>query len=186
MQKIQSPSDVAKMRAYSREAYDRQKIRFLICAGTGCIAGGSLHVYDEFKKLIGERGINVDVNLLFEGEEHDAGTVTSGCHGFCQMGPLVRVEPKGTFYTKVKAKDVEEIVTATLDEDRVVEQLLSTTPAGAHDLTEHDVPFYNRQQRIVLGGCGTIDPEDIREYFAIEGYQALATIFDQHSPEEVI
>src|SRR5210317_372511 len=165
MQKVNSPADVAKMRDYCQAAFARQKLRFLVCAGTGCIAGGSLDVYEEFKRVISERGIDVNVDLLFEGQESEAGTVTSGCHGFCQMGPLVRVEPKGTFYTKVKAKDDEEIVTATMDENTVVERLLYEKDDAIHATTELDVPFYNRQQRIVLGGCGTIDAEDIREYF---------------------
>jgi len=88
-----------KMREFCQAAFARQKTRFLVCAGTGCIAGGSLEVYAELKRLISERGIDIDVELLFEGQESDAGAGTSGCHGFCQMGPLVRVEPKGTFYT---------------------------------------------------------------------------------------
>lgn len=186
MQKIHSPADVAKMREYCQAAFARQKIRFLVCAGTGCIAGGSMQVYEEFKRLIIERGVSVDVDLLFEGQESEVGTTTSGCHGFCQMGPLVRVEPQGTFYTKVQQKDVAEIVTATLDEQTVVERLLYKGEEGERAVTEDDVPFYNHQTRIVLGGCGTINPEDIREYFAVEGFQALATIFENHSPEEVI
>jgi len=177
---------MVEMRDFCQAAFARQKVRFLVCAGTGCIAGGSLDVHAELKRLISERGIEVDVELLFEGHESDAGADTSGCHGFCQMGPLVRVEPKGTFYTKVKVKDVPEIITATLDEDTVVERLLFKNPDGSRSLTEHDVPFYNRQQRIVLGGCGTIDPEDIRNYFAVDGYQALAEIFLNHTPEQVI
>lgn len=186
MLQVKSPSEMAEMRAYCQAAFARQKIRFLVCAGTGCIAGGSLEVYEEFKRLISARGISVDVNLLFEGQESEAGTVTSGCHGFCQMGPLVRVEPKGLFYTKVKAADVEEIVNATFDEDTVVERLLYKKQDGDKALTEHDVPFYNRQQRIVLGGCGTINPEEIREYFSIDGYQALAQILENYSQEQVI
>ena len=186
MQKVNSPADMPKIREFCQAAFARQKLRFLVCAGTGCIAGGSLEVYEEFKRMIGERGIDVNVELLFEDKEIEAGTVTSGCHGFCQAGPLVRAEPEGTFYTKVKAKDVEEIVTATLDEKTVVERLLYEKPDGTHATTEKDVPFYNRQQRIVLGGCGTIDPEDIREYFAVDGFQALATIFQEHSQEDVI
>lgn len=186
MLQVNSPSDMAEMKAICQAAFARQKIRFLVCAGTGCIAGGSLDVYEEFKRLIAERGIDLDVELLFEGHDSDAAAVTSGCHGFCQMGPLVRVEPKGTFYTKVKAKDVEEIVTATFDEDAVVERLLYKKEDGDRAVTEHDVPFYNRQQRIVLGGCGTIDPEDIREYFAADGFQALANIFQNYTPEQVI
>ncbi len=186
MGRINSPSDVVKMKDLGQAAYARQKIRFLVCAGTGCIAGGSMDVYDELRRLIGEKGINVDVELLFEGQDSEAGVAHSGCHGFCQMGPLVRVEPKGTFYTKVKVKDVEELVTATLEENTVVERLLCPVPDGSKALTEAEVPFYNRQQRIVLGGCGTIDPEEIREYFANDGYQALATILEGLSQEEVI
>lgn len=186
MKRINSPSDVAEMRKYCQAAFARQKIRFLICAGTGCIAGGSLEVFEEFKSQIAEKGIDVDVELLFEGKDSQAGVSVSGCHGFCQMGPLVRVEPQGTFYIKVKAKDVAEIVTATLDEGTVVERLLYKKADGEKATTEHDVDFYNRQTRIVLGGCGTIDPEDIREYFAADGFLALANIFQNHSPEDVI
>ncbi len=186
MQQINSPSEMVEMRDLCKAAFARQKVRFLVCAGTGCIAGGSMNVYAELKRLISEKGIEVDVELLFEGQESAAGPATSGCHGFCQMGPLVRVEPKGTFYTKVKASDVPEIITATLDEDTVVERLLYKKPDGSRAETEHDVPFYNRQTRIVLAGCGTIDPEDIRNYFAVDGYQALADIFQNHSQEQVI
>jgi NADH-quinone oxidoreductase subunit F len=186
MLRINSPSEMVEMREYCQTAFARQKTRFLVCAGTGCIAGGSLQVYEELKRIIGERGIDVGVELLFEGKESDAGVARSGCHGFCQMGPLLRVEPQGTFYTKVKASDVPEIVTATFDENTVVERLLFKTPDGSHAATEHDVPFYNRQQRIVLGGCGTIDPEDIRNYFAVDGYKALAHILGNLSQEEVI
>ncbi len=177
---------MVEMREYCQAAFARQKIRFLVCAGTGCIAGGSLEVFEELKRIIGERGIDVGVELLFEGKESDAGVAHSGCHGFCQMGPLLRVEPQGTFYTKVKASDVAEIVTATFDENTVVERLLFKTQDGGHAVTEHDVPFYNRQQRIVLGGCGTIDPEDIRNYFAVDGYKALAHILENLSQQEVI
>jgi len=177
---------MVEMREYCQAAFARQKIRFLVCAGTGCIAGGSMEVYEELKRVIGERGIDVGVELLFEGKESEAGVAHSGCHGFCQMGPLLRIEPQGTFYTKVKASDVPEIVTATFDENTVVERLLFKTPDGGHAGTEHDVPFYNRQQRIVLGGCGTIDPEDIRNYFAVDGYKALAHILGNLGQEEVI
>ena len=186
MQKINSPSEMVEMRDLCQAAFARQKVRFLVCAGTGCIAGGSMDVYDELKRLISEKGIDIDVELLFEGQESDAGAAKSGCHGFCQMGPLVRVEPKGTFYTKVKASDVPDIITATLDEDTVVERLLFKNPDGNKAVAEHDVSFYSRQTRIVLAGCGTIEPEDIRNYFAVDGYQALADIFKNHSPEQVI
>jgi NADH-quinone oxidoreductase subunit F len=186
MNAINTPADLGPMRDYCQAALGRQKVRFLVCAGTGCIAGGSMAVYQELQRLLSERDINVDVELLYEGKESDAGVGTSGCHGFCQMGPLVRVEPTGTFYTRVKAADVPDIITATLDENSEVERLLFKNPDGSRSVTEHDVPFYNRQQRIVLDKCGTINPEDIRDYFAVDGYQALAEILQHLSPMEVI
>lgn len=186
MKEIRTPSQMVEIKNHCQDALARQKIRFLVCAGTGCIAGGSLTVFSELKRLIREKGIPVDVELLFEGKESDAGAGIAGCHGFCQMGPLVRVDPKGTFYTKVKPEDAPEIISATLDEDTVVERLLYENPDGTRSVTEHEVPFYKRQQRIVLGQCGIINPEDIREYFAVEGYQALAHIFQNLTPEQVI
>ncbi|MGI9536358.1 MAG: NADH-ubiquinone oxidoreductase-F iron-sulfur binding region domain-containing protein, partial [Desulfocapsaceae bacterium] len=122
----------------------------------------------------------------FEGGETEAGASKSGCHGFCQMGPLVRVEPQGTFYNKVKVDDVPDIITATLEEQGVVEELLFENQDGSRATTEQDVPFYAGQKRIVLGGCGTINPEDIRNYFAVDGYQALAKCLQDMTPEDVV
>lgn len=183
---VDSPSRIPEIRENCKAAYARQKTRFLVCAGTGCVSGGALAVYEELKLLISEKGIDVDVELLFEGNESEAGVAVSGCHGFCQMGPLVRFEPKGIFYTKVKASDVAEIVEASLVQGTVVERLLYEDVDGNRCMTEHEVSFYNRQQRIVLGNCGIINPEDIREYFAADGYQALAQILQGYTSEQVI
>ena len=184
--RVTAPSEMAALRDQCRTAFARQKICFRVCAGTACIAGGSLKVHDELKAEIKKRGIDVDVELLFEGHDTDVGTSTSGCHGFCQMGPLVRVEPSGTFYNRVKVEDVPGIITATLEEQGVVEELLFENQDGSRATTEKDVPFYAGQKRIVLGGCGTIDPEDIRNYFAVDGYQALARCLQDMSPEDVV
>ena len=183
---ISAPSEMAAIREQCQAALQRRKTTFRVCAGTACIAGGSLDVYEELKKQIQERGINVDVELLYEGGETTAGASTSGCHGFCQMGPLVRVEPQGTFYNKVKVENVPDIITATLEEQGVVEDLLFEKQDGTKATTEKEVPFYAGQKRIVLGGCGTINPEDIRNYFAVDGYQALAKCLTEMTPEQVV
>ena len=183
---ISSPSEMVALREKCKAALDRRKICIRVCAGTACIAGGSLDVYEELKKQIGERGIDVDVELLFEGEEIEVGASKSGCHGFCQMGPLVRVEPQGTFYNKVKVEDVPRIISATLEEKGVVEELLFEKQDGSRATTEKEVPFYAGQKRIVLGGCGTINPEDIRNYFAVDGYQGLARCLKDMTPENVV
>ena len=183
---ITAPSEVTAIREHCQAALNRRKICFRVCAGTACIAGGSLDVYEALKEHIQERGIDVDVELLFEGGDMDAGASKSGCHGFCQMGPLVRVEPQGTFYNKVKVENVPNIITATLEEHGVVEDLLFEKQDGSRAATEKEVPFYAGQKRIVLGGCGTINPEDIRNYFAVDGYLALAKCLQDMSPEEVV
>ena len=183
---IKEPSEVAAIREQCKAALDRRKTTFRVCAGTACIAGGSLEVYEELKKQIQQRGINVDVELLFEGGEAEAGASTSGCHGFCQMGPLVRVEPQGTFYNKVKVENVPDIITATLEKQGVVEDLLFENQDGSRATVEKEVPFYAGQKRIVLGGCGTINPEDIRNYFAVDGYKALAKCLTEMTPEDVV
>ncbi|MCL6557542.1 MAG: NADH-quinone oxidoreductase subunit NuoF [Firmicutes bacterium] len=183
---VNSPAQLAEVRKTCENAFARQKARFLVCAGTGCVLGGSLEVYQEFVRLLKERGYPADVELLFEGKETDVGIAYSGCHGFCQMGPLVRFEPKGIFYTKVTVADVPEIITASLDKDTVVERLLYQNPDGSRSLREEEVPFYHHQKRVVLLHCGLINPEDIREYFAIGGYQALADVLSRYTPEEVI
>jgi NADH-quinone oxidoreductase subunit F len=184
--RLDSPSKIAEIRDNCKAAFARQKTRFLVCAGTGCVAGGALVVYEELKRLISEKGINVDVEMIFEGQESETGVAVSGCHGLCEMGPLVRFEPKGIFYTKVKATDAAEIVEASLEKNTVVERLLYENADGSRCETEHEVPFYNRQQRIVLGQCGIINPEDIREYFSVDGYQALAQVLQGYTPEQVI
>jgi NADH:ubiquinone oxidoreductase subunit F (NADH-binding)/(2Fe-2S) ferredoxin/Pyruvate/2-oxoacid:ferredoxin oxidoreductase delta subunit len=147
---------------------------------------GSLTVLAEFKRLIAERGLEVDVDLLFEGHEAKAAAAGCGCPGFCEMGPLVRFDPQGIVYTKVKAADVPEILAASLDHGTVVERLLYHNPDGSTSLTEQEIPFYSGQQKIVLKRCGQIDPEEIREYFAVGGYQALAKVLQEYSPEQVI
>ena len=123
----------------------------LVCGGTGCVAGGSMEVYDALVKCAEARGLNVLVKLE-DHVDHGDDTVAvkaSGCHGFCEMGPLVRIEPEGTMYTKVKAEDAEEII-EKLGTDSVVERLLYRHPVTQEVyVKEEDIPFYSRQQRLL-------------------------------------
>jgi NADH-quinone oxidoreductase subunit F len=154
--------------------------RVVICAGTGCMAGGALKVHQAFVEKIEAAGLPVVTSLRPEGGDgHPALYISkSGCQGFCQMGPLVTVEPDGILYTKVQPEDVEEIVQSTLLGNRVVERLLYVDPTGAaHCRGAAEIPFYVKQARSVLKQCGHIDPEDVQEYIHRGGYQAARSAF---------
>ncbi len=157
-----------------REAFDAHmgahKARIMICAGTGCMANGSMDVFHRFQEVIRAKGLTISVQLDHEKSEYVLSR--SGCQGFCQMGPLVTIYPEGIFYTRVKAEDVEEIVEKTLMKGELVERLLyHDAETASHIALVHDVPFYKRQQRVVLGNCGHIDALDIDEYIATGGYE---------------
>jgi NADH-quinone oxidoreductase subunit F len=161
--------------------------RVIICAGTGCVAGGAMRVYHAFAEKIAAAGLPVVTQLKPEQSPADGIHLShSGCQGFCQMGPLVTVEPDGILYTKVKVDDVDEIILRTLVEHAVVERLLYADPAGeSHCRGQAEIPFYVRQQRNVLKECGRIDPEDIREYIHHGGYKAARRAFCEMTPEAV-
>jgi len=162
--------------------------RVVICAGTGCVAGGALRVYEVFREKIAAAGLPVVTQLKAEepGAHDGIHLSTSGCQGFCQMGPLVTIEPDGILYTKVQTADVEEIIQRTLVEHGVVERLLYANPADETRCRgQGEIPFYVRQHRSVLKSCGRIDPEDIREYIHHGGYQAARRAFCEMTPEAV-
>ena len=144
----------------------------LICGGTGCKSAGSKEVQLAFSRAIEAKGLSDEVMV-----------VETGCHGFCEHGPLVIVYPEGTFYCQVKAEDVEEIVESHLFKGRIVERLLYHEPLTHESIPNYsEINFYKKQHRLVLENCGAINPEQIEEYIAVGGYEALATM----SPEDVI
>ena len=172
--------------------YDRalEKIdrRVIICAGTGCMASGAKKVYDAFVDQIAAAGMEVVTSLEIEGGRHPAGTYVSksGCQGFCQMGPLVTIEPDGILYTRVKPADVAEILETTLRSYQVVQRLLYEDPTmGERCRGQSDIPFYRQQRRTVLRECGRIDPGDIREYIHKGGYAAARQAFCRMTPEAI-
>ncbi|MGB9868141.1 MAG: NADH-quinone oxidoreductase subunit NuoF [Bacillota bacterium] len=189
---IKNREELEQLRSSYASSLARAKVRILVCAGTGCVANGSLNVYRELVKAAAERGLDSSVEVLFQGEEQPVAISKSGCHGFCQKGPLVRVEAvgpvgnAGALYVHVKPQDAPDIVQAALS-GTVVERLLYRDPVtGEISRSEEEIPFYRRQRRVTLEHCGNSDPEDIRDYIAHGGYQALCKALFELKPEEVI
>ena len=156
-----------------------QKKQILICAGTGCVAGGSLNIYARLQEILMERGIKCALKLEKEPHDESVGLKKSGCHGFCEMGPLLRIEPAGLLYIKVKAEDCEEIIEESIVNDRVIDRLVYHDQEGKSYEKQEDIPFYKQQTRVALEDCGRINAESIKEYIAVGGYSAVAkALFD--------
>ena len=157
----------------------RTQRRIIVCAGTGCAAGGAWKVLEAF------RAIDVDASLSHDACPHRDVT-KSGCQGFCQMGPLVTILPEGIFYTKVTPADVAEIAERTLAKGETVERLLYRDPATRKTCRGTDeIPFYKRQTRFVLKDCGYLDPESLDEYLSIGGYEAAKKAYTTMTPADI-
>lgn len=162
--------------------------RIVICAGTGCIANGALRVYAAFEEAIQLAGLElfVDLELNRHEDKPNVQLTGSGCQGFCAQGPLVNILPDETMYTKVRVEDVQEIVERSILKDEVIDRLLYINPVdGSKSKGQLDIPFYKRQNRLVLGECGHVDPQNIREYIAHDGYAAAEKAFLQMTPDQV-
>ena len=185
MHKLLSRNDLIELRKVCEAAFAAETKKILVCGGTGCVAGGSLNIYAKLKDLLEEKGVPVEVELAEEPHGDVVGMKKSGCHGFCEMGPLVRIEPQGWLYTKVKLEDCTEIVEKTILGGEFIERL------GYHKLGEtvkrqEDIPFYKKQTRVVLESCGHINAGSIREYIAVGGYKALEKCLFELSSDEII
>ena len=157
----------------------------LVCAGTGCIAGGAMKIHDNFRDLCEKRGLPVYVGLKHDSdEEHSLHMKMSGCHGFCEMGPLVHIEPMGVMYIHVKPEDCEEILEKTVLNGEIIDRLVYHLDGVAYPRQE-DIPFYKRQHRVVLENCGTSDAEDIEEYIAKGGYAGFEKALFEMTDEEI-
>lgn len=170
-----------------QKALDKQSIKVLVCGGTGCVAGGSLKIFARIKELVKERGLLVDVSLDKEDDdvkEDGVSVKKSGCHGFCEAGPLVRIEPFNYLYIHVKVEDCEEIVETTLVNKKPVERLLFHAEGKVYP-TEDEIPFYKKQTRFVLENCGRIDAEHVQEYIAQGGYEAAAKVITKMTQDEI-
>lgn len=186
MNKITDRQSLAKVREASKKEIESNKCRILICAGTGCIAGGSARIYDKMCELVAQ---NPDVEVVFEPEvAHGDGDIVvrkSGCHGFCEMGPLMKIEPQDILYTKVKLEDCEEIFHRTIERGELITRLVFQQD-GKECPKQDEIHFYEKQHRSVLKNCGSIDAEHIQEYIAIGGYTALEKALFEMTPQQVI
>ncbi|MDR0696539.1 MAG: 4Fe-4S binding protein [Christensenellaceae bacterium] len=160
--------DLSERKIAFEECIKEYKVRIIICAGTGCVANGSLLIYNKFLDVVNEKGYPITVSL--KKEKADYLLSQSGCQGFCQMGPLVTLYPQGILYTKVKVEDVEEIVEETILKGNPIDRLLYRTTSGVPVVEKQKIPFYAKQQRIMLKLCGNIDVNDLDEYIANDGY----------------
>lgn len=182
---LKNRQDLIELREAYSAALKLQTRKILVCAGTGCVAGGSLDIHDELIRLIEEKGIKCSVELEKDPHNESIGIKKSGCHGFCEMGPLVRIEPEGILYTKVKLEDCEEIVNQTIANGKVVDRLVYKVE-GKPYIRQEDIPFYAKQHRVVLEHCGHIDATSILEYIGIGGYEAFEKALFEMEPIEIV
>ncbi|MDF2877363.1 MAG: NADH-quinone oxidoreductase subunit [Clostridia bacterium] len=182
---LSNRADLAELRKIYQKSIQTQKVKVLICAGTGCIAGGAKDIYEEFVRLMQEQGIVCSVSLEKEPHDESVGVKQSGCHGFCEMGPLVRIEPWGYLYIKVKAEDCQEIIDTTIKAGECIERLAYHKDGKVYK-AQDEIPFYEKQTRLVLEHCGQIDATSLEEYVAVGGYEALEKALFEMSDEDII
>jgi len=173
--RLDSVEDLEQLRQQIEAGRDPSRTRIAICAGTGCRASGSMELFEAFSRQLADEGLE-DVEVR-----------ATGCHGFCEKGPLVVIHPKEIFYQGVEPKHVGEIIEKTIRGGEVVESRLYRDPVSKERCRiESDVPFYAKQQRIVFRNNGSIDPTSIEDYIAAKGYAAMAKALGKMTPEQVI
>ena len=179
MEKTKLTIDIKEEQKKAQEIVKQQGLRVLVCAGTGCVANGSLGVIERFREL------GADVSVL---TDYDKMTIVpTGCHGFCEQGVLVIIPDKHVTYVKVRYKDVDEIYESHVRNNKPVERLLYTDPmSGEHVHKNEEINFYAKQTRTALANCGHINAESLDEAISVRGYEALANILEANNPDAVI
>jgi NADH:ubiquinone oxidoreductase subunit F (NADH-binding)/(2Fe-2S) ferredoxin len=158
------------------EAREEEKTCITVCGGTGCHAYGCLKVADAFKEEILERGLQDEVTLRL-----------TGCHGFCERGPIVVIQPDGIFYQRIQLDDIPEVMSETVLQKKIIPRLLYVEPRTKKEIVlEREVPFYKKQKRIIFENNGFLDPTDLENYIALDGYKALSKALFEMTSEEVI
>jgi len=174
--KFSSSEEVAAYRERIQANRDPEAPCVMVCGGTGCRANGALEVAEAFRRVLQEKALDRRVQMR-----------VTGCHGFCEKGPLVVLKPEDVLYISVKPDDVQEIVETSVVGDEIVERLTYKDPNSKKRVSrQSEIPFYAQQQRIALGHSGKIDPADLDDYLAVGGYASLAKALTSMAPDEVI
>lgn len=182
---LRNRKDLQDARKAYGKSLKKETKKILVCAGTGCVSSGSLVIYDRLKSLMEEKNIICSVELQKDPHDESVAIKKSGCHGFCEMGPLIRIEPQGWLYVKVKEEDCEEIVERTIIKGEHIERL-AFQKGGEVCKKQDDIPFYKKQTRMVLEHCGHIDATSIKEYLGIGGYIAFEKALFEMTGDEII
>ncbi|HON26178.1 MAG TPA: NAD(P)H-dependent oxidoreductase subunit E, partial [Myxococcota bacterium] len=157
---------------------DKRTREIMVCCGTGCLANGSQAVADAFAQRIGDLGLDVKLSLHAK---------TTGCHGFCERGPLVVLKPEGILYTKVKPRDVDEILEKTVGNGEIIPRLLYRNPENRQPIEKYEeIPFYKHQVRVSMRNIGRIDPASLDDALAHGAYAGMARALFELTPEQVI
>jgi len=174
--RINSPAELEKLRQEILSQRDQNKPCITLCSGTACHASGSEKIAAAIEQEIEKQELTTEVDFR-----------RTGCHGFCEKGPIVVIYPEEICYLQVKPEDVPEILSQTVKEKNVIDRLLYTDPTTGQNVTyESDIPFYKNQERLVFGPNRRIDPGSIEDYLAIGGYRALAKALFEMTPEQVL
>jgi NADH-quinone oxidoreductase subunit F len=181
--RLNSREELISLRGKCRDAVASEKKRILICTGNGCVANGAMDVYEAFRRELDESGLPWSVGLM--DDAHDVGLKQSGCHGLCEMSVLVRVEPEGYLYVKVRPEDCREIVETSARGGGCVDRL-THSKGGESSRRQDEIPFYRKQNRIVLEHCGHIDANSILEYLSVGGYSAFERALFDMTPDEIV
>ncbi|MBL7173712.1 MAG: 4Fe-4S binding protein [Desulfobacteraceae bacterium] len=176
MSRINSPAELEKFRQGILSKRDPNKPCITLCSGSACHATGSGEVAESLEEEIKKQGLSAEVDIR-----------RTGCHGFCERGPIIVIHPEEICYLQIEPKDVPEIVSQTIKEKQVIERLLYTDPSTKEKIIhESEIPFYKHQERLVFGSNGNIDPKSIDDYLAIGGYSALAKVLSRMTSEQVL
>jgi NADP-reducing hydrogenase subunit HndC len=176
MPRINSPAELEELRKDILSKRDPNKPCITLCSGTACHASGSKEVAASIEEEIKKQGLSAKVDFR-----------KTGCHGFCEKGPIIVIHPEKICYLQIEPKDIPEIISQTIKEKKVIERLLYTDPTTNEKVVhESEIPFYKNQERLVFGSNGEIDPTSIDDYLALGGYSALAKALSQMTPEQVL